>query len=201
MSKTFLSGILALSLAAVLLIVKPAGAESMSIESSVSSTSLSSSASTENPEDLAHAALARYFSGKSYSGADRLYTWRDCTAPKELWGALTNTGISYLALLRNEIYARHGLVFSDLKYKKTLEKTGWFKPNTNFNLNSSPNEKEKKTSDFIKKLEAIDKGDSGAKWDLSRQLAVLLTLPKEELTWESAPGAGWLPILFLHWAR
>jgi len=57
-----------------------------------------------------------------------------------------------VALLRNEIYARHGYVFSREKYKTYFAKKSWYKPNENFD-ESMFNSVEKENKDFIVKYE------------------------------------------------
>lgn len=37
-----------------------------------------------------------------------------------------------LRLLRNEVYARHGRVFKDVKLQKSFTEMGWYKPNPDF---------------------------------------------------------------------
>ena len=61
-----------------------------------------------------------------------------------------------VALLRNEIYARHGYIFNREKYKTYFGEKTWYKPNANFDENML-NSIERKNKDFIVKYE-IDKG-------------------------------------------
>lgn len=127
-------------------------------------------------------ALAGVFSRRWYDADKRLYAIDDVKAPSEAIPALMVLKVSYLSLLRNEISARHGETFNEEYIEKTLVKASWYQPGTNFNFQKSLNDLEKKNVRFIQKLEQIDKeGPEG-----TRQIAILLTLPKEEMTAEEA---------------
>jgi len=57
-----------------------------------------------------------------------------------------------VALIRNEIYARHGYIFKSETYQSYFESKDWYKPNPYFN-ESSFNEIEKSNKDFIVEYE------------------------------------------------
>lgn len=61
-----------------------------------------------------------------------------------------------LALARNEIFARHGRVFSTPKYKEYFESCSWYSVNPNYNMNddkSNLNDIEIKNVEFLLKHE------------------------------------------------
>ncbi len=66
----------------------------------------------------------------------------------ELYGYSSNT----LALIRNEIYARNGYIFSKQKYKDYFSSKLWYVPDSNFN-EGYLNEIEKYNIQLIKSLE------------------------------------------------
>lgn len=62
---------------------------------------------------------------------------RDFIFPKSSQVKLTDSDLKpltkeYLALARNEIYARHGYVFQTEPYKSYFRNKTWYKPNPNF---------------------------------------------------------------------
>lgn len=57
-----------------------------------------------------------------------------------------------VALIRNEIYARHGYIFNTEPYKSYFESQDWYVPNEYFNANIF-NEIEKANKDFLVKYE------------------------------------------------
>ena len=54
--------------------------------------------------------------------------------------------------MRNEIYARHGLIFQNKKLKKYFDKQPWYKPRYN-DVSNMLSETEKKNIAFLKKVE------------------------------------------------
>lgn len=66
----------------------------------------------------------------------------------ELYGYSSNT----LALIRNEIYARNGYIFSKQKYRDYFSSKLWYSPNPNFN-ESFLNDIEKYNIQLIKSME------------------------------------------------
>ena len=57
-----------------------------------------------------------------------------------------------LYIMRNEIYARHGLIFQNKKLKKYFDKQPWYKPRYN-DVSNMLSETEKKNIAFLKKVE------------------------------------------------
>lgn len=57
-----------------------------------------------------------------------------------------------VALIRNEIYARHGYIFQTEKYQKYFEAKNWYQPNENFTADSL-NSIENANKDFLVKYE------------------------------------------------
>ncbi|MDR0880739.1 MAG: YARHG domain-containing protein [Clostridioides sp.] len=57
-----------------------------------------------------------------------------------------------IALMRNEIYARHGYVFSKQKYRDYFGTKSWYKENKNFSEDSL-NKVEKKNAEFLSSIE------------------------------------------------
>lgn len=57
-----------------------------------------------------------------------------------------------VALMRNEIYARHGYIFKNESYNKYFNSKDWYVPNKNFNENML-SELEKRNKDFIVEYE------------------------------------------------
>ncbi|MGL5868300.1 YARHG domain-containing protein [Clostridium chrysemydis] len=86
-----------------------------------------------------------------YSGDYILYNSdTDYITPAELSGYNKDS----LALIRNEIYARHGYVFNQEPFKSYFNSKTWYQPNPSFKGNDSDlNEYEKANVDLIKKLE------------------------------------------------
>lgn len=86
-----------------------------------------------------------------YSG-DNTYIIPDSSIRRltvgELYGYSSNT----LALIRNEIYARNGYVFSKQKYRDYFSSKLWYSPNLNFN-ESWLNSVEKYNIQLIKSME------------------------------------------------
>ena len=61
-----------------------------------------------------------------------------------------------IELIKNEIYARHGYIFTDRALKKYFEKFSWYKPNDDY----SPkllNHNEKANLKIIKKFQSREK--------------------------------------------
>lgn len=65
---------------------------------------------------------------------------------------IKNFDLSKLSLARNEIFARHGYVFSVPEIKSYFEAKKWYKPNSNYNENDL-NDIEKYNVDLIKNKE------------------------------------------------
>jgi len=88
----------------------------------------------------------RYYKG------DNTYIIPDSSIRKlsarELYGYSSGT----LALIRNEIYARNGYVFTKQKYKDYFSTKAWYRPNVNFN-ESWLTEIEKYNVQLIKSME------------------------------------------------
>jgi YARHG domain len=95
--------------------------------------------------------LIEYYKDKKYEGDKRLYTTSDIlynlNAAER--ASLNNNMIRLNAkTLRNEIYARHGRVFSTPEMKQIFESAPWYKPNSGFK-ESELNDIEKKNLGFI----------------------------------------------------
>ena len=61
---------------------------------------------------------------------------------------LSTLSKSEIALLRNEIYARHGYIFNSEEYNDYFSKKSWYTPNSNFDT-SDLSELEIKNKDLI----------------------------------------------------
>jgi hypothetical protein len=134
-----------------------------------------------DPANRYYSTITDYFSGRTYYASQRLYGLDDLKVPltnTSLIEALTNLNLSFLTLLRSEIYARHGYGFTSDYLKKTLTRTSWYRPNAMLNPVKDFNNNENRNMGYIQNLEKIDKkGLPGA-----RQLSILLNLQKEETT-------------------
>lgn len=110
----------------------------------VSNTSVSVPASNNTKYDANY--YYKYFMG------DNTYIIPDSSTRRltagELYGYSSNT----LALIRNEIYARNGYVFSKKEYKDYFSSKMWYSPNPNFN-ESFLNSIEKYNIQLIKSME------------------------------------------------
>ncbi len=171
----------------------------------------------DNITNLYYTKIAAYFSGKNYNGGRRPYNTDDLKAPAGIVEPITNIKLSYLILLRNEIFARHGYAFETEYLRKTLSAASWYQVKTNFNILKDLNDIEKKNMDYVRKMEQIDTGEDDSiairdkeqikidtktlsnnnpgiqsatavskTYNAARQLAILLTLPKEGLSTDEA---------------
>jgi hypothetical protein len=98
-----------------------------------------------------------FFKGKKYEGHERLYTADDLLYQKSTAGdrfLLWDYNVTRLnaKVLRNEIYARHGRIFSTPEMKKIFESVWWYQPRPEF-TESELNDIEKKNVDFILEFE------------------------------------------------
>jgi len=96
--------------------------------------------------------VIKFLNDKTYTGDKRSYTEADLLVPADVEKALDRLGLSRFALLRNEIWARHGYVFKTAIFDWLFGKTRWYKKNPNFgmgNLVGIP----AKNADWIKTLE------------------------------------------------
>lgn len=80
----------------------------------------------ETPHD--EEVVARWLDEKAYTADERfLNKEEDYRLPNEVVISLGSLGINPAALLRSEIYARHGSVLPDGKLQGLFEKTAWYK--------------------------------------------------------------------------
>ncbi len=98
-----------------------------------------------------------YFKDKKYEGRDRIYIADDILYQRSSMGdrfLIKDENVKKLnaKVMRNEIYARHGRIFSTPEMKKIFEGVPWYKPRPEFN-ESELNEIEKKNIDFILEFE------------------------------------------------
>lgn len=94
-----------------------------------------------------------YFKNKEYEGNQRYYT----VADSEKWKELTFADGEalqrlYIKALRNEMYARHGRIFTTPEMKQIFESLPWYKPRPDFK-EAELNEIEKKNVEFILEYE------------------------------------------------
>lgn len=93
--------------------------------------------------------ISQYFKDKIYEGNMRHYAERDI----EIWNESSPMDFPimqrfYVKALRNEIYARHGRIFTTPEMKQIFESSPWYKPRKDFK-ESDLNEIEKKNVEFI----------------------------------------------------
>ena len=98
-----------------------------------------------------------FFKDKKYEGHERLYVADDILYQKSSMGdrfLIKDDNIKRLnaKVLRNEIYARHGKIFSTPEMKQILESAPWYKPRPDFSEREF-NEIEKKNIQFIDEYE------------------------------------------------
>lgn len=87
-----------------------------------------------------------------YRAGDSSYIIPDSSSRALLAGELMGFSPEMLALIRNEIYARHGYIFSKKKYAEYFSSKTWYRPNPNFN-ESMLSSVEKQNIYLIKSLE------------------------------------------------
>jgi hypothetical protein len=100
--------------------------------------------------------LAQYFKDKTYEGNKRHYTTNDIEY-KFIWGdrISLNSEIErrlFAKAFRNEIYARHGRIFTTPEMKLVFERLPWYKPRADFK-EAELNAIEKKNVEFILEYE------------------------------------------------
>lgn len=94
--------------------------------------------------------VAEIVNAKKYEGDIKTYTGREI---ESLTQPLTNEAKTiYIKALRNEIYARHGRIFSTSEMKQIFESAPWYRPRKDFK-ESDLNEIEKKNVEFILEYE------------------------------------------------
>ncbi len=103
------------------------------------------------------ATMTGFFKYKKYEGHERLYVpddllYQRSTAGDRFMIKDDNKKRLNAKVLRNEIYARHGRIFSTPEMKKIFEGVPWYKPRPEFN-ESELNDIEKKNVDFIREFE------------------------------------------------
>lgn len=86
-----------------------------------------------------------------YTG-DNTYIIPDSNTRKLSKSELSGFNSNTLALIRNEIYARHGYIFQKQKYKDYFGSKQWYTPNENFDV-SWLNSVEKYNVELIKSME------------------------------------------------
>jgi hypothetical protein len=100
--------------------------------------------------------LASYYNGKIYYGDQSLYTdvmfYELYLGPVEKYLKFDNQQRLQARALRNEIYARHGKIFSTPEMKRIFESAKWYKPRPDFNERAL-NAIEKKNIQFIDEYE------------------------------------------------
>lgn len=104
----------------------------------------------ENDEDLVNTdSMTNEYELDFYESSDYIFpSDRDYLTKKQLEG-LTKDEV---ALIRNEIYARHGYVFNSEEYKQYFASKSWYIPNDGFNENMF-NPIEKSNKDLIVEYE------------------------------------------------
>lgn len=117
--------------------------EYIQLNNSISASSSSYNVNTPKYDESYY--YQHYFGDNTYIIPDS--STRRLTV-NELYGYSSNT----LALIRNEIYARNGYVFSKQKYKDYFSSKLWYSPNLNFN-ESWLNSIEKYNIQLIKSME------------------------------------------------
>ena len=93
--------------------------------------------------------LSYHFKDKLYEGNKRYYTIKDI----EIWNEIGPMDYPvmrrlFTKALRNDIYARHGRIFTTPEMKKIFESSSWYKSRSDFK-ESDLNEIEKKNVEFI----------------------------------------------------
>lgn len=150
------------------------------VEKVSASSSYSSSSQGSNSEDLQK--LVQFLSQKSYDGATKQYKTDDIKIPKSLIEPLTNLNLSYIQILRQEIFARRGDPISMWFLKEIFQKTTWYKESTNISLEANLSEVQKNNINYLGLLDKIDRESPKE----TRQLAVLFNFTKEEMTTDEA---------------
>lgn len=90
--------------------------------------------------------VAEIVNAKKYEGDIKTYTGKEIDS---LTQPMTNEAKTiYIKTLRNEIYARHGRIFTTPEMKQIFESAPWYKPRKDFK-DSDLNEIEKRNVDFI----------------------------------------------------
>lgn len=137
--------------------------------------------------------IAAYFSARQYAGNARKYALDDLKVPQTLAGILATNRLSWLALLRNEISARHGYVFSTAVYKDVFGKTSWYVPDPAFDPSRSLTPAEQSNVGFIRQFEDIHNQFGG------RELPYVIGLPVSDLStgeaiamWKATGDAAWV---------
>ena len=96
--------------------------------------------------------ITSFLNSKAYHGADKSYENADLVLSPEVDRALAIYGVSGYALLRNEIYARHGYIFKNPALSTIFSSAKWYKADTSVGINAVIGI-EAKNVDFIKKIE------------------------------------------------
>ena len=78
--------------------------------------------------------IVSWLDAKPYEGDARNYALVDLDVPAEVQDALDRIGLSRFALLRNEVWARHGYVFKTELLAWLYGKVAWYKPDPAFGL-------------------------------------------------------------------
>lgn len=97
--------------------------------------------------------ISEYLDNKDYQGRKRRYRKEDLAVPVEVDRALSRIGLSHYAILRNELFARHGYKFKNPIFQYIYKQASWYKPDPSFKF-TSLNRNERFNAGFIKKLEA-----------------------------------------------
>jgi len=96
--------------------------------------------------------VIKFLDSKAYAGDKRAYTEADLAVPDEVQKALDQLGLSRFAVLRNEIWARHGYGFKTAVLEWLYGNVAWYERDPAFgmgNLVGIP----ARNADWIKKLE------------------------------------------------
>jgi len=78
--------------------------------------------------------IVSWLDAKPYEGDARNYVLVDLDVPDDVQDALDRIGLSRFALLRNEVWARHGYVFKTELLAWLYGKVAWYKPDPAFGL-------------------------------------------------------------------
>lgn len=95
-------------------------------------------------------ALSDFFGIKDYDGSLKSYTERDINNLIHKFGEVSK--MLSIKAFRNEIYARHGRIFTTPEMKQIFEAAPWYKPRKDFQ-ETDLNEVEKKNVEFIYEYE------------------------------------------------
>jgi|GEM_PF-3466610 hypothetical protein len=96
--------------------------------------------------------IRSYFNEKTYYANQRHYNEADLAIPDKLLEPLRASEISYLGLLRNEIFARHGYEFESGACDNIFNGLDWYEPRGK-NVYALFNDNEVYNIEFIKKME------------------------------------------------